>query len=166
MANDLVKFPDLGKEWRAVRGPGMYVLAVLPRDLSVDPCTVGCAITLLRPRGRLLNAVELWPTEEARRYDADLLEEAALLFEKNGEDIKAAVLRAQFPVTDLSVEVVQATRMGASMETFRHRDTGEYWQAQWEDLTPAGVLHLHQVNTGFMRPPLLLTFLGDDEGEE
>lgn len=163
MANDLVKFPSPGEKWQAVRGPGMYVLAVLPRDLTQDPCSVGCAITLLRPQGKLLSDASLWPNEEDRRYDAGLLEEAALLFEKEGEHAKAAVLRAQFPLTDLSVEVVQATRMGATGHTLRSRETGEYWQARWEDLTPAGILHLHQINTGFMRSPLILTFLGEED---
>lgn len=164
MANDLVKFPKPGNEWMSVRGPGMYVLAVLPRNPTVDPCAVGCAITLLRPQGKLLTeGVTLWPTDDARKYDADLIEQAAKLFEERGEGAKAAVMRAQFPITDLSVELVQATRMGATGRTLKNRETEEYWQAQWSDLTPAGILHLHQINTGFMRSPLILTFLGEEE---
>lgn len=163
MANDLVKFPGPGGEWRKVSGPGMYVLAVLPRNLEPDPCSVGCAITLLRPQSELITKVDLWPTEESRRYDASLLEEAAQLFDEQGQAAKAAVLRAQFPITDLSVEVVQATRMGAAEDTWKHRETGQYWQAGWDDLTPVGMLHLYQINTAFMRNPLILTFLGEDE---
>ncbi len=164
MANDLVKFPSPGDEWEAVRGPGMYVLAVLPREVEPDECAIGCAILLLRPTGKLITQIPpLWPTEESRGYDADLIEEAAKLFDDRDEPAKAAVLRAQFPVMDLSVEVVQATQMGSTERTLRSRKTGEYWQARWEDLTPAGILHMHQINTGFMRSPLILTFLGEDD---
>lgn len=166
MANALVKFPDACDGWEEVDGPGMYVLAVLPRGSESDRCAVGAAITLLRPRGQLLTPIApLWPTMEARGYDAALLDEAAHLFEANGQPGKAAVIRAQFPITDLSVEVVQATHMGSTERTLRNKETGEYWQAQWEDLTPTGILHMHQINTAFIRPPVLLTFLGD-EGEE
>ncbi len=164
MANELVKFPGPGDEWEAVSGPGMYVLAVLPREAKPDECAIGCAILLLRPTGKLLTQVPpLWPTEESRGYDADLIEEAAKLFDERGEYPKAAVLRAQFPVMDLSVEVVQATQMGSTERTLRNRETGEYWQARWEDLTPAGVLHMHQINTAFLRSPQILTFLGEGE---
>lgn len=165
MANDLVKFPSPGDEWEEVHGPGMYVLAVLPRNPEPDPCEVGCAILLLRPKGKLLTrTARLWSPEEIRDSDADLMEEAAKLFDERGEAAKAAVMRAQFPVVaDLSAEVVQATRMGVTDRTLKNRKTGEYWQAQWEDLTPSGTLHLHQIHTGFLRVPVLLTFLGDDE---
>lgn len=164
MANELVKFPGPGDAWEAVSGPGMYVLAVLPREAKPDECAIGCAITLLRPTGKLLTAVPpLWTTEESRTYEVDLIEEAAKLFDERGERTKAAIMRAQFPVTDLSVEVVQATHMGSVERTLRSRETGEYWQARWEDLTPAGVLHMHQINTAFLRSPQILTFLGEGE---
>lgn len=164
MANDLVKFPEAGDHWEEIPGPGMYVLAVLPRGAEPDQCAVGAAILMLRPQGRLLTPVDpLWPTEESRNYDASLLEEAAQLFEEKGERVKAATIRAQFPTTDLSVEVVQATHMGSTARTLRSTKTGEYWQARWEDLTPSGILHLHQIHTCFIRPPVLITFLGDED---
>ena len=164
MANDLVKFPEAGDQWEEVSGPGMYVLSVLPRGLGPDQCAVGAAILMLRPKGRLLTPVApLWPTQENRDYDAHLLEEAARLFEEKGERAKAAVMRAQFPVTDLSVEVLQATHMGSTERTLRSTKTGEFWQAKWEDLTPSGILLQHQIHTCFVRPPVLLTFLGDGE---
>lgn len=165
MVNNLVKFPVPGDEWEAVKGgPGMYVLAVLPRGSERDPCSVGSAIVLLRPDGRLLTpTAPLWPTDESRGYDVRLIEDAALLFEEKGERMKAAVMRAQFPVTDLSVEVLHATRVGATELTLKSKETGEYWQAGWSDLTPAGVLQLHQAEVAFMRAPTLLTFLADEE---
>jgi len=164
MANDLVKFPEAGDLWEEVDGPGMYVLAVLPRSSEPDECAVGAAILMLRPKGRLLTPMDLlWPTEESRDYDARLLEGAAQLFEEKGERLKATAIRAQVPVTDLSIEVVQATHMGSTARTLRSTKTGEYWQADWKDLTPSGILHLHQIHTCFVRPPVLITFLGDED---
>lgn len=171
MVNKLVKFPNPGNdwekgEWEVTAGPGMYVLAVVPRGVEPDPCAVGSAILLLRPNGKLLTpAVPLWSTEENRSDDALLIEEAARLFEEKGERVKAAAMRAQLPVADLSVEVLHATRVGATERTLKSRKTGEYWQATWKDLTPSGSLHLLQVHTCFVDPPLLLTFLGDGEDE-
>lgn len=167
MANALVKFPESGGDWKEIDGPGMYVLSVLQRGSESDRCAVGAAIVMLRPQGKLLTPVApMWPTMEARGYDAALLEEAAQIFEEKGQSGKAATLRAQLPIMDLSVEFVQATHMGSTSRTFQHKETGEYWQARWEDLTPAGLLHLHQIHTAFVRPPVLLTFLGDGEEEE
>jgi hypothetical protein len=164
MTNDLVKFPDDGGGWERVSGPGMYVLAVMPRLPEPDACAVGAAITLLRPHGRLLTpAPPMWPTDESRAYDAGLLEEAAKLFEERGERAKAAVMRAQFPIMDLSVEFSHVTHMGSIERTLVDQETREYWQADWKDLTPAGILLLHQVHTCFVRPPVLLTFLGEPE---
>lgn len=164
MANDLVKFPNIGDSWEDVDGPGMYTLAVLLRGADPDSCAVGAGITVLRPKGKLLTPIApLWSTEESRAYDIDLIEAAALLFEEKGERAKAMVMRAQVPESGLSVQVLQATQMGSTARTIRSTKTGEYWQAEWGDLTPAGVLHLHQINTCFMRSPILLTFLGDDD---
>lgn len=168
MANDLVNFPAPGDEWEGMPdGPGMYVLAVLPRWLGPDICTTGSAISILRPAGTLLTPVQpLWPTEESREYDARMIEEAARLFEEGGEMLKASVMRAQFPATDLSVEVLHATHMGSMRHTLKSKETGDYWQADWDDLTPCGILLMNQVNTCFGRSPLLLTFLGDEEEGE
>jgi hypothetical protein len=163
MANDLVVFPEAGDLWEEVEGPGMYVLAVLPRTDRPDRCAVGAAITLLRPQGKLLTSVPpLWTADAIRADDVALLEEAASLFEERGERAKAATLRAQFPSSDLSMQIVQATQMGTTARTIRSTKTGEFWQAQWGDLTPAGILHLHQIHACFVRPPILLTFLGDE----
>jgi hypothetical protein len=164
MANDLVKFPDLGDSWEDVDGPGMYVLAVLLRRDEPDHCAVGAGITVMRPKGKLLTpAGPIWPTSQSRDYDTGLIEAAAGLFEEKGERAKATVMRAQVPESDLSVQVLQATQMGSTARTIRSTKTGDHWQAEWSDLTPAGILHLHQINTCFMRSPLLLTFLGDDD---
>ena len=53
--------------------------------------------------------------------------------------------------------------MGSTARTLRSTKTGEYWQARWEDLTSSGILHLHQIHTCFIRPPVLITFLGDED---
>jgi len=166
MTNPLVKFPEAGDLWEEVEGPGMYVLAVMPRTPGTDPCAIGAAIVILHPKGELLTpASPLWPTEETRKHNVDLIEEAAQMFWDRGERLKAELMRAQVPSVDLSLEFEQVTRMGATARTLRSTKTGEYWQADWKDLTPAGTLHLHQVHACFVRPPVLLTFLGDGEGE-
>ena len=166
MANPLVKFPEAGDLWEEVEGPGMYVLAVLPRGGGPDPCTIGASITLLRPKGQLLTPVSpLWCTDASREYDIRLIEDAARLFEEKGERLKAATMRAQIPLSDLSLEFIQVTRVGATSRTLRSAKTGEYWQADWSDLTPCGTLYLHQIHACFVRPPVLLTFLGDGEEE-
>lgn len=77
----------------------------------------------------------------------------------------AGELLTPLPVDPHSTSLVQATRMGSTERTLRSTKTGEYWTADWTDLTPAGVLLLHQIHTCFMRPPALITFLGNGEQE-
>lgn len=170
MANALVKFPVSGDEWEEVKdGPGMYVLAVLPLRgvMNLDPHATASTISILRPPGTLLTPVApLWPTEESRSYDIRLIEEAVRLFEEKGERAKASVMRAQLPITDMSVEMLNVTWMGAMRCTLKSKKTGDYWQAGWSDLTPAGILHMHQVEVGFTRAPTLLTFLGEEVEDE
>lgn len=163
MAVDLIKFPRAGDSWEEIDGPGMYVLSVLTREDVADPCAIGAAITLMRPKGRLLTPVApLWDTDESHNFNVQLIGDLARLYGGAGDPAKAATLRAQVPFSSLSVEFMQVTRLGSTGRTLRNTATGEYWQAGWKDLTPSGTLLLHQIHTCFMRPPTILTFLGDE----
>lgn len=164
MANQLVKFPKAGESWEEVDGPGMYVLTMLPRQDETDECAVGAAITVLRPGdGPIMPGSQFWSTKESLEGDEKLFEQAGELFDEKGEHGKAALVRAQLPLAALSQEMVAAVHLGSTGRTLKSRETGEYWQARWEDLSPSGVLLLHQLHTCFIRSPLILTFLGDKD---
>jgi hypothetical protein len=166
MANQLVVFPRNGSEWEEVEGSGMYVLTALPRESVEDACAVGAGITLLRPQSDLLlPAGQFWSSRETLEDDEELFEQAGSLFDERGEHAKAALMKAQLPASTLSVEMVAAVRLGASEGTWKSKETGEHWHAQWDDLTPSGILLLHQLHTCFMRAPLILTFLGDGDSK-
>lgn len=167
MANKLIVFPEAGDLWEEVEGPGMYVLSVLPRENETDPCAIGAGITLLRPEGQLLTptTAPLWCAEETHSFMVQTLKEASQLFAERREPFKSATVGAQIPSSALSMEFVQVTRLGATGRTLRSTKTGEYWQADWKDLTPSGILLLHQIHTCFVRPPIMLTFLGDGDTE-
>ncbi|AXH66406.1 hypothetical protein SEA_SATIS_257 [Streptomyces phage Satis] len=166
MANQLVVFPRDDSKWEKVDGSGMYVLTVLPRESVEDPCAVGAGITLLRPQSDLLlPAGQFWSSRETLEDDEKLFEQAGSLFDEKGEHAKATLMKAQLPASTLSVEMVAAVRLGASVGTWKSKETGEHWHARWEDLTPSGILLLHQLHTCFMRAPLILTFLGDGDAK-
>lgn len=167
MANKLVVFPEPGGEWEETSGSGMYVLTVLPREPVEDECAVGAGITLLRPESDLLlPAGQFWSSRESLEDDRKLFDRAGSLFAEKGDHVRAALMKAQLPASTLSVEMVAAVRLGASEGTWKSKETGEYWHARWEDLTPSGILLLHQLHTCFVRAPLILTFLGDGEEEK
>lgn len=161
MANKLIRFPRTGKEWERVGEGGMYVIAYLERPHSQrDPCTIDSAINLMRPKAGA-GTGSLWGSEEAYLYGRRLVEDAALLLEKQGQRMKAEPIRANVTFEELSVEMVFAAQMGATGRILKNRETGQLWQAQWSDLTPSGTLLLHQVHTCWMQPPQLITLLGE-----
>lgn len=166
MANKLIVFPEASDLWEEVEGPGMYVLSVLLREDEVDPCAIGAGITLMRPKGQLLTSTTpMWCTDESHAFETQVLKEAGQLFMERREPLKSATVEAQIPASGLSVEFLQVTRLGATERTLRSTKTGEYWQADWKDLTPSGVLLLHQIHTCFVKAPTMLTFLGDEDTE-
>jgi hypothetical protein len=166
MANQLVKFPKTGGPWEKVDGPGMYVLTVLPRQPVQDPCAVGAGIALLRPQSDLLlPATQFFSTWDTLESDGELFEQAGRLFDEKGEPAKGGAIRAQ-AATALSTEMLAAVHLGATESTWRSKEDGEYWRAEWDSLTPSGILLLHQLHTCFQAAPLILTFLGDGEAGE
>lgn len=163
MTRQLVEFPDAGDEWEEVDGVGLSILAALPRDEMDSVGQVLADAAILRPAsGLMLPGSQFWSSRETLEDDEKLLEQADVIFGKNVTRPKATTARTRIAKVATSVAMDACVRLGVLDKALRSKETGEFWRAGQDDLTPSGFLTLNQLHIAFRRAPLILTFIGDE----
>ena len=160
MQTPLIRWPEIGSEFRDGGENGMYIMLVVPQPNEwVRECVEESPITLMGiPDAPLSDTQDLWNREDASEQHK-ALDKAYNALKDKSDEVSAREMYSMIPQDDLSVQMLAAIELGTTSVTYMSEALDDYWQATIKDLTLAGQVLHNTLELAFGITPRILTFL-------